>query len=102
LAYQWQSVVRFFPDGAFFMDLAPLCSSALVVPTMAQAIGLTEPTRQGLIKRLADALAVRQLLLLLDNCEHVVSAATEIRYLLDQRPSRHTQASKTGGFIGVH
>jgi hypothetical protein len=44
----------------------PLGSSALVVPTIAQAIGLTEVAGQSLVDRLADALAARHVLLLLD------------------------------------
>jgi predicted ATPase/DNA-binding XRE family transcriptional regulator len=81
-----ERVMSSFPHGAVFVDLAPLSSSALVVPTIAQAMGLTEVAGQSLIDRLADALAARQALLLLDNCEHVASAATEIRHLLDRAP----------------
>ena len=79
-----ERVGNLFPQGTFFVDLAPLSTSALVVPTIAQAIGLTEVAGQSLNERLADALAVRQALLVLDNCEHVASAATEIRQILDQ------------------
>jgi non-specific serine/threonine protein kinase len=64
-----------------------------VVPTIAQAIGLTEAAGQSLIDRLADALSARHVLLLLDNCEHVASAATEIRYLLDRAPQVHVLAT---------
>jgi predicted ATPase len=82
-----------FPHGAIFVDLAPLSSSALVLPTIAQAIGLNEASGQSLTDRLADALAARHVLLVLDNCEHVASAASEIRQLLDRAPHVHVLAT---------
>ncbi len=65
-----------YADGAFFVDLAPLREPAQVAPAVARAIGLREPAREGsaLVEPLRDFLAERQVLLVLDNFEHLVEA----------------------------
>jgi class 3 adenylate cyclase len=68
-------VLDAFPDGAFFVDLAPISDPALVPSTVARALGLAQPGADALdavVARLRD----RELLLLLDNFEQVVDAYT--------------------------
>ncbi len=64
-----------FGDGARLVELAPLTDPALVPASVAQALGVSEqdmPTpAAGLVRALAD----RELLVVLDNCEHVLEAA---------------------------
>ncbi len=60
-----------FPDGVFFVALAPLADPDLVLPTIAQTLGV--PVRSG--GALAAYVRHRQLLLVLDNFEHVIEAA---------------------------
>jgi predicted ATPase/DNA-binding CsgD family transcriptional regulator len=64
-----------FGDGARLVELAPLADPALVPASVAQALGVSErdvPTpAAGLVRALAD----RDLLVVLDNCEHVLEAA---------------------------
>jgi len=64
-----------FGDGARLVELAPLTDPALVAASVAQALGVSErdaPTpAAGLVRELAG----RELLVLLDNCEHVLAAA---------------------------
>ena len=60
-----------FPDGVFFVALAPLADPGLVLPTIAQTLGV--PVRSG--EALAAYVRDRKLLLVLDNFEHVVEAA---------------------------
>jgi len=60
-----------FPDGVFFVALAPLADADLVLPTIAQTLGV--PARRG--EALAAYVRDRQLLLVLDNFEHVIEAA---------------------------
>lgn len=64
---------RSFADGAWFVELAQLQDSALVAPAVADTLGLTDP-RDEPIARLAEYLHDRELLLVLDHCEHVVEA----------------------------
>src|SRR5687768_8459867 len=58
-----------YPDGIWFVDLAPLRDAALVIPTIAQALGVQ--SRSASIMSLVSALGHRRLLLLLDNFEQV-------------------------------
>ncbi len=67
-----------FPDGVWFVDLAPLLEAERVTLTMATALGLREEPGMPLINRLAAHLATRRTLIVLDNCEHVLAAAAEL------------------------
>lgn len=77
-----------YPDGAFFVDLAPVSDPALVVPTIAATLGVREegwerPVAEALTEHLRD----RRLLLLLDNFEQVLDAASSVARLLSAAPS---------------
>lgn len=75
-----------YPEGVFFVDLAPLTDGELVVPTIAATLGLREAADQGLGAGLARVIGQKQLLLLLDNCERVLQAASDIAALLAACP----------------
>ena len=61
-----------FSDGVAFVDLAPLADPALLTSTVARAVGITVETGTDPETYLLSALRARQLLLVLDNCEHVL------------------------------
>jgi predicted ATPase/DNA-binding winged helix-turn-helix (wHTH) protein len=63
-------------DGAVFVDLAPLNNPALVPSTAASALGVSARSADPLAGMLA-FLKDKQLLLMLDNCEHVIDAAAK-------------------------
>jgi len=65
-------------DGVWFIDLAPLSDPGLVVGTIASALGLREQPEQPIFDVLLRYLRPRRLLLILDNCEHVVEEAARI------------------------
>src|SRR5918995_3921097 len=65
-------------DGACWIDLAPLADPALLLPTVARALGVRESVDQPLDERLKAAPPPRELLLLLDNCEHLVTAVAAL------------------------
>ncbi len=71
-----------FRDGAWFVPLAPVRDPALVLPTIAQTLGLPRLDDQAL----AAALHTRHMLLILDNFEQVVDAAPRIAELLRMAP----------------
>ena len=71
-----------FPDGIGFVPLASLTDPALVVPTIAQTLGLREAGQQTPREVLHGYLRDRQMLLILDNFEHVLGAAPEVTDLL--------------------
>lgn len=70
------------PDGALFVDLAPLNDPQLVPTAIALALGIRDGSETPLIERIADVLADRRLLLVLDNCEQVAAAAPDLARLL--------------------
>ncbi len=75
-----------FADGVFFVNLAPISDPALVVPTMAEMLNIREVTGQPLLERLREELQPKQMLLLLDNFEQVVSAGIRVVDLLTACP----------------
>ena len=71
-----------FDDGVRFVPLAAIRDPALVIPTIAQALGLLERGEQPPAELLRVFLRNRNVLLLLDNLEQVISSAEEIADLL--------------------
>ena len=74
------------PDGVFFVPLAPLTDPALVLPAIASALGLREDGGQPIAERLSRFIASKQLVLVLDNLEHVVASGPDVVRLLDTSP----------------
>jgi predicted ATPase/DNA-binding CsgD family transcriptional regulator len=76
-----------FPDGVYFVNLAPISDPALVVSTIAQALAVKEIAGQSLLDLVKAFLREKHLLLLLDNFEQVISAAMQVTELLVACPS---------------
>jgi transcriptional regulator with XRE-family HTH domain len=75
-----------FPDGVWFVDLAPLNDPTLVLPTMARALGLREGSDRSLADVVSVSLAAKHLMLVLDNYEHLLAAACVVSDLLRAGP----------------
>ncbi|HYI75140.1 MAG TPA: BTAD domain-containing putative transcriptional regulator [Gaiellaceae bacterium] len=75
-----------FANGALFVELAPLRDPALVVPTIAQALDIPVESDVAALDAVAEALAARELLLVLDNAEHVRDAAPSYAELVGRAP----------------
>src|SRR6266566_20555 len=67
-----------FPDGAWLVSLADVTGPALVSARVAGALGVREEPGQPLEATLEDALRGRRLLMILDNCEHLVAACAQL------------------------
>lgn len=67
-----------YPDGTWFVELAALVDPTHVVHTVAAALGLLEVPGRALTEGLIEFLVGKTLLLVLDNCEHVVDAAARL------------------------
>ena len=79
LALQAAAVlVGAFPDGVCFVPLAPLGDPGLVLPAIGHALGLPEAQGRPMRDALPEYLADRTLLLVLDNCEHLVGACAVV------------------------
>ncbi|NJM42040.1 MAG: hypothetical protein HC853_15465 [Anaerolineae bacterium] len=75
-----------FADGVCFVALAPIAETDLVVPAIAQALGVTEIASQPLLESLKHRLQGEQLLLMLDNFEQVLDAARVVAEVLLAAP----------------
>ncbi len=75
-----------FPDGVAFVSLAAIRDAALVLPTIAQALGVREVPSRPPEEALAVALKGRRVLLVLDNLEQVLDAAPALGHLLAAVP----------------
>jgi predicted ATPase/uncharacterized protein HemY len=76
-----------FPDGVWFVDLAPLADPLLVPQAIATPLGVREAAGRPLLETLSDYLKTRRLLLILDNCEHLAPACADLAiYLLRSSP----------------
>jgi predicted ATPase/DNA-binding CsgD family transcriptional regulator len=77
-----ERLLPIFPDGVYFVDLAPLRDSRDVVSAIARGLQLSEPWPADVGGALARLLERGQVLLVLDNFEHVLPSATEVSRLL--------------------
>ncbi|MFN8536622.1 MAG: AAA family ATPase [Thermomicrobiales bacterium] len=75
-----------FADGVVFVPLAAIGDPRLVLPTIAQALELGDAPADDLLAHLHEALQGRSQLLLLDNFEQIIAAATQIAELLAAAP----------------
>lgn len=73
-------------DGVFFVQLAPLRDPDLVVPTIADVLGLHEASDRTPLERVIAHLHDRRALLVLDNFEHLLAAATTVSELVTAAP----------------
>ncbi len=79
-------LVEDFPHGVFFVALAPIADPTLVLPTIAQTLGLRETGAVSVAANLGHSLAEKRLLLVLDNVEQLVEAAPSLGELLGSAP----------------
>jgi predicted ATPase/DNA-binding CsgD family transcriptional regulator len=80
-------LVAEYQDGVWLVELAPLSEGALVPKEVAEALGVSERPAQQLTGTLAEVLRDRELLLVVDNCEHLLEATARlVDSLLDSCP----------------
>lgn len=89
-----RSVLNNFPDGVFFVTLAALVDPALIDATIAHALGYAGARGIPLDERLKRGIGVKELLLVLDNCEHLLDACARLAdALLRACPNLHILAT---------
>ncbi len=67
-----------FPDGVWFVELAALKTPALLVSTVSKALGLRGTGHEDTLHALMDFLSERRVLVVLDNCEHLIDGCNEL------------------------
>jgi predicted ATPase len=73
-----------YADGVWLVKLASLADPTLIVQVVATALGVHAPADRSLLETLLDSLRHQELLLLLDNCEHLVTAVAGLAETLLQ------------------
>lgn len=73
-----RSIAARFPDGVFLAELASLASADFLLVALAQALGFSPGDGVSSLERIAGALHGKRLLLVLDNCEHLVDAVAHV------------------------
>src|SRR5271169_1659985 len=96
-----ERVLSSFPDGVCYVDLAPILDAERVALTVSTMLGIREENDRPIVDTLCDRLANRHMLLVLDNCEHLVAvcAALVQRVIGAARGVRVLTASREG--LGV-
>jgi len=83
-----------FPDGVWFIELAPLSDPTLVPQILLSTLGLIEQTGRSALAIVADFLRPRRALLVIDNCEHLIQACAQLaETLLRACPTLHILAT---------
>lgn len=77
-----------FADGVWWVDLAPVGDERFVVQAAALAFGIRDQPGESLALLLARFLSTREMLLVVDNCEHVIGAAGDLLQSLLHRAPR--------------
>ena len=103
------SVIGSFKDGVWLVELAALADPLLVPQAIASVLGVRERSDRSLLDALVAYLARRQVLLVLDNCEHLVKVCAEladtllhgcpgVRLLATSREPLQSRANEPGAF----
>ncbi len=69
--------IQSFPDGVWFVELAPLVDPRLVPQAVASTLGVRADQGQALIRAITSRIAGQRMLIILDTCEHVLASAAE-------------------------
>jgi predicted ATPase/class 3 adenylate cyclase/DNA-binding CsgD family transcriptional regulator len=90
-----------FGDGVWYVDLAPLTNPELVLVTVARSLGLPDQPGRSTMDTLLRFVRDRQLLIVLDNCEHLLDACAELVVALLGAAARLTVLATSREAIGV-
>ena len=90
-------LIEQFADGVFVVGLVGVADTELVLPTVAQTLGVTESGAQPLADVLPEFLHDKQTLLVLDNLEHLLEAAPSLGDLLVSAPGAEAPRHQPGG-----
>jgi non-specific serine/threonine protein kinase len=73
-----EDALETYPDGVWFVDLGPLADGEHVAEAVGAALGIRQVQDEDLSGTIAGAVGGKRLLLVLDNCEHLLSACAEL------------------------
>lgn len=91
-----RNALREFRDGVYFVPLASIIDPDLVLAEVARVLGVRDSTTRPRVETLVDALRGRRILLVIDNFEHLPSAANDLGLLLRGAPELVVLATSRG------
>jgi predicted ATPase/class 3 adenylate cyclase len=94
-------VLEQYPNGAWLAELAPLADPSLVPKTVAFALGLPETPGRDIQESLVSFLQLKRLLLILDNCEHLLEACASLADILLHACPNLTLLASSREILGV-
>ena len=77
-----QKLLGKFPDGVWFVELASLNNPSLVPQAVASILGISSHSNRPLVEHLQDVLRPKTMLILFDNCEHLLGACVQLADVL--------------------
>ena len=75
-------LIHQFPDGVWFLDLSPIRDAALVVSEAARVLDVAEEPGRPLIQTLCAHLKAKRVLLIVDNCEHLIKPSADLAHAI--------------------
>jgi len=96
-----RTVATEYADGTWFCDLSSIRRGSLVAPALLSALAIDRRTRQSEEATLRDVLASRQLLLIVDNCEHLIEEVRRVLVAMRPDASRSRILATSRVRIGV-
>jgi predicted ATPase/class 3 adenylate cyclase/Tfp pilus assembly protein PilF len=94
-------MLEHYSDGVWVVELASLTDTALVPQTVASALGLREQVGKTFVQTLTDYLKSKRLLLVLDNCEHLLNACAQLCDALQRACSHLTILTSSREGLGI-
>jgi predicted ATPase len=94
-------LVREASEGMWLIDLAPLTTPALIAQTIATLIGVRESAGRSVREALVEYLRHREVLLILDTCEHLIDACAELVGVLLREAPRLRIVATSREALGV-
>jgi non-specific serine/threonine protein kinase len=93
-----QQILPSFPGGVWFVDLAPITDGSRVTEAVAAALQVRESAGRELVDAVCDRVGGARMLIILDNCEHVLADASALtdRLLTSSRELRQLVTSREG------
>ncbi|MBC7878021.1 MAG: adenylate/guanylate cyclase domain-containing protein [Anaerolineales bacterium] len=90
-----------FKDGIWFIELAPLANSDYIIPAIASVFDLREVRNISFTNILLDYLRAKQILLIFDNCEHLIEASAQIASQILQTCSQVKIVASSREALGI-
>jgi len=80
-------LVPAFEDGVWFVDLAPISKEDRIIREISESLSITEVSDKPLMETLIETIKEQKLLIILDNCEHLIKTCAEVSGQLIQSTS---------------